>query len=330
VTRSPQTPPVAERRRDVAAAQPSGAATPRPSERPTVAPGTRGASCRRTPAALTGSLLVLLAACGPSAAGGGDAGASDPLPHPDHVVVAVFENEDADVVGSAQAPYLSSLAESGARFTDAHGEVHPSQPNYLALFSGSTHGVEDDTCPVDLSGDNLAAQLLAAGLSFVGYAEGLPRPGFTGCKDGDYARKHNPWADFRALPASVNQPFSAMPGDYDRLPTVSFVVPDLCNDMHDCGVAAGDAWAREHLAPYAEWATQHDSLLIVTFDEDSGTAGNHIPTIVAGAGVAATTSDQRIDHYDLLRTLEDMYGLEPLGRAADAAPLAGIWTSPAG
>jgi hypothetical protein len=183
---------------------------------------------------------------------------------------------------------------------------------------------------VSLSGDNLASQLLAAGLSFVGYAEALPHPGYTGCEDGNYARKHNPWVDFTDLPASVNQPLSAMPTDYAQLPTVSFVVPDLCSDMHDCGVATGDAWAHEHLAPYAEWATQHNSLLIVTFDEDSGTDSNHIATIVAGAGVAATTNDQRIDHYDLLRTLEDMYGLEPLGAAADAQPLPGIWAAPTG
>jgi hypothetical protein len=294
------------------------------------------------PVALVGLVVVLLAAC-TSGSGGtgrstGDGGrdqgvpASGPLARPDHVVVAIFENEDAaDIVGSGEAPYLTSLAEAGAEFTDAHAQTHPSQPNYLALFSGSVHGVEDDDCPVKLTGDNLAGQLLAAGLSFVGYSEDLPGVGFTGCERGDYVRKHNPWVDFTDLPASINQPFSALPKDYAQLPTVSFVVPDLCNSMHDCDIATGDSWAEEHLAAYAEWAMQHNSLLIVTFDEDSGSGSesNHIPTIVAGAGVARTTSDQRIDHYDLLRTIEDMYKLEPLGKAGDAQPLAGIWTEPA-
>jgi acid phosphatase len=178
---------------------------------------------------------------------------------------------------------------------------------------------------VDLTGDNLASQLLAAGETFTGYSEDLPREGFTGCRSGRYARKHNPWVDFTALPASVNQPYSALPADYADLPTVSFVVPDLCNDMHNCGVAAGDAWAREHLAPYVDWAVDHDSLLIVTFDEDDGGPDNLIPTIVAGAGVRATESDQHVDHYVLLRTLEDMYGLEPLGKAADASAVTRIW-----
>jgi len=242
------------------------------------------------------------------------------------VLVAVFENEDAaDIVGSSDAPYLSSLADAGAEFSNAHGETHPSQPNYLALFSGSTHGVEDDHCPLELDGDNLGSQLLTAGLSFVGYSEGLPSPGYAGCEDGDYARKHNPWVNFTDLPASVNQPLSAMPEDYSLLPTVSLVVPDLCNDMHDCDIATGDAWAQEHLGPYADWAVQNNSLLIVTFDEDSGSDSNHIATIVTGARVAATTTDQRIDHYDLLRTIEEMYGLDALGEAADAQALTGIW-----
>ena len=251
------------------------------------------------------------------------------LPQPDHVVVAIFENKDVDAVdGSRSAPFFNSLADKGAAFTDAHGETHPSQGNYLALFSGSTQGVEDDSCPQSFSGGNLATQLLAAGKTFAGYSEGMPRAGFTGCESGDYARKHNPWVNFPAVPASVNQPFSALPKDYATLPTVSFVVPDLCNDMHDCSVGTGDSWARSNLGPYLDWATSHNSLLIVTFDEDEGSSENHIATMVAGAGVRAGTSSQRIDHYSLLRTIEDMYGLPPLGKAASAKPLTGIWTEP--
>ena len=262
----------------------------------------------------------------PSATVGTGAGKSGNVPVPDHVMVVIFENEDAgDVVGSARAPYLTSLAKSGAEFSDAHGETHPSQPNYLALFSGATQGVVDDSCPLTFSGPNLAAQMQAAGRTFVGYSEDLPEAGYTGCRSGRYARKHNPWVNFADLPESVNQPYSALPTDFAELPTVSFVVPNLCNDMHDCGVAAGDRWARDHLAGYAAWAQQHDSLLVVTFDEDSGSSANHIATVLVGAMVEPGVFGQRIDHYNLLRTLEDMYGLSPLGEAADAAPLTGMW-----
>jgi acid phosphatase len=253
-------------------------------------------------------------------------GPSSALPTPDHVVVVVFENKDTgQVVGAAGAPYLTSLAASGASFSDAHGVAHPSQPNYLALFSGSTQGVTSDACPQSFTGGNLAAQLQAAGRSFTGYSEDLPRVGYTGCQTARYARKHNPWVDFPALPTSDNQPYSAFPTDLSTLPTVSFVVPNLCDDMHDCSVATGDAWARAHLSGYVSWARAHNSLLVVTFDEDEGTSANHIATLFVGPMVRTGTSDQRIDHYNVLRTLEDMYGLPPLGQAAAATPITGIW-----
>ena len=296
---------------------------------------------RRPGAAIVTAALLALTACssgagtavppGTAPATSGTAaapGTGATLPVPEHVMVVVFENEDAGaVIGAPEAPYLTSLAAAGATLTDAHGETHPSQPNYLALFSGATQGVVDDSCPLTFDGPNLAAQLLAAGRTFVGYSEGLPAAGDTSCRAGRYARKHNPWVDFPALPSAVNQPYSALPADYAALPTVAFVVPDLCHDMHDCGVAAGDAWARQHLAPYVDWARSHDSLLMVTFDEDSGSAENLIPTFLVGPMVAPGTSAQRTDHYTLLRTLEDMYGLPPLGAAADRVPLSGIWTA---
>ena len=277
-----------------------------------------------SPAGGTSAAATTSASSAPSlSAAASSAGGS--LPTPDHVVVAIFENKDAGQV-QGSAPFLDSLAAQGAALTDAHGETHPSEPNYLALFSGSTQGVTSDACPVSFGGDNLAAQLAAAGKSFVGYSESLPSVGYTGCHSGDYARKHAPWVDFPALPASVNQPLSAMPSDYSQLPTVAFVVPNLCNDMHDCSVATGDTWAKQNLGPYVAWAKTHNSLLIVTFDEDDGTAANHIATLVVGAGVRAGSTDgDRVDHYTLLRTIEDMYGLPPLGQAAQATPLAGIW-----
>jgi phosphatidylinositol-3-phosphatase len=281
------------------------------------------------------ALLLLVAACSPGATPGaaptsGPAPAPAPggLPTPAHVLVVVFENEDADaVVGSPKAPYLTSLAAGGATFTDAHGVTHPSQPNYLALFSGSTQGISDDSCPHSFDAPNLAGQLLAAGRTFVGYSEDLPKAGDTSCQAGRYARKHNPWVDFPALPAQVNQPYAALPADYAALPTVAVVVPDLCHDMHDCSVATGDAWARQHLAGYVDWAKTHHSLLVVTFDEDSGTRQNRIPTFLVGPMIARVPSGQRTDHYTLLRTIEDMYGLPPLGTAADRQPLTGIWTA---
>ncbi len=242
-----------------------------------------------------------------------------------HVVVVVLENRDSgSILGSAEAPYLNSLAASGMNFTDAHAETHPSQPNYLALFSGSTQGLTNDSCPHTFRGDNLGQQLLSAGYTFVGYSEHLPASGYTGCNAYPYARRHNPWVNFTNLPASVNQPLSAFPSNYDALPDVSFVIPDVLNDMHDGSIARGDAWMRAHLDGYATWARTHHSLLLVTWDEDEGHAPdgvNHIATFAVGQGVGQGTWDARVDHYTMLRAIEDAFGLPLLGKAKDATPL---------
>ena len=248
------------------------------------------------------------------------------LPRPDHIVVVIFENEHrSSVIGSAQAPYLNKLAARGANLTHSYGITHPSQPNYLALFSGSTQGVTSDACPQQFpNADNLGHQLRTAGLSFAGYAESLPTVGYTGCGSGDYRRKHNPWVNFTNLPASVNRPFSDFPSDYRKLPTVSFVSPNMCHSMHDCPIGTGDQWMQQHLDRYARWATGHNSWLIVTFDENAGGTVNPIPTIILGDHVPPGRYAQKINHYALLRTIEDAYGLPALGHAAAAAPLSKI------
>ncbi|MBO0876745.1 MAG: acid phosphatase, partial [Pseudonocardia sp.] len=211
----------------------------------------------------------------------------------------------------------------------AHGEAHPSQPNYIALFSGSTHGVTDDSCPRNLGDQpNLARQLIDAGLGFAGYSEDQPAVGFTGCTSGRaYARKHNPWVDFANVPAEANRPLSTLGADFASLPAVTVVIPNLCGDMHDCPVAAGDNWAHQHLPGYLDWARTHNSLLIVTFDEDDGTSGNRIPTLFVGPMVRPGAIADRIDHYSILRTIEDMYRLPPIGASATTAPITDIWTA---
>ncbi|MCA1821028.1 MAG: alkaline phosphatase family protein, partial [Pseudonocardia sp.] len=118
---------------------------------------------------------------------------------------------------------------------------------------------------------------------------------------------------------------SALPTDLAALPTDSIVIPNLCDDMHDCPVATGDVWAQQHLTSNLDWAHTHNSLLIVTFDEDDDTAANRIPTVFAGPMVRAGDMPDRIDHYAILRTIEDLYQLPPLGLAAATPPITGIW-----
>ena len=254
------------------------------------------------------------------------------LPRYDHVVIVMEENEsDSRIYGDARAPYLNGLKDGGVYFTQSYAVTHPSQPNYLALFSGATQGVDDDSCPHTFSAADLGSQLRGVGLSFAGYAEGLPQAGASDCHAGKYARKHAPWANFSALPAATNLAYSAFPSDFDKLPTVSFVIPDLCNDMHNCGPAAGDSWLRKNIDAYAQWARTHNSLLIVTWDEDDRSRrDNRIATILYGAHLKNGATAQKITHYSVLRTLEDMYALAPLGGATSATPIADIWDAGAG
>jgi phosphatidylinositol-3-phosphatase len=250
------------------------------------------------------------------------------VPTPAHVVIVVEENRSqSDIIGNTSAPYINQLGANGAMMSQSFAEVHPSEPNYYALFAGNTL-VKDNVCPVN-AGDtpSLGSELLAAGYTFVGFAESLPAVGSTECKAGKYARKHVPWVSFTNIPGSYSLPFSAFPApsNYASLPTVAFVTPNLDNDMHDGSIAQGDTWLYQNLSQYAEWAKANNSLLILTWDEDDNTSRNQIPTVIYGANVRPGAYSEPISHYNVLSTLEQMYGLPKLGYATRAPAITDIW-----
>ncbi|KUN77030.1 acid phosphatase [Streptomyces bungoensis] len=255
------------------------------------------------------------------------------LPTPDHVVVVVFENHSYEqVIGSSSAPYLNNtLKAGGGNLTNAYGVTHPSQPNYLDLFSGNNQGVTTDNCyiPQFSSAANLGSELIAAGRTWGSYNEGLPSAGSTVCTNSatKYARKHNPWFAFSNVPLSTAHTVAQFPTDYTTLPKVSFVIPNLCDDMHDCSITTGDTWLKNNLGAYASWAQTHNSILAVTFDEDDSSHSNHIATVLYGAHVApGSSTSTHYTHYDTLRTLEDLAGLTShAGAAAGASDISGIW-----
>jgi hypothetical protein len=241
----------------------------------------------------------------------------------------VEENHSKNqIFNNASAPYINSLMREGANFTNFHAIEHPSQPNYLDLFSGANQGVTNDRVPpTKFSSANLASELNEKNYTFKGYSEGLPTVGFNGesTEKGEYARKHNPWVNFTNVPKEANQPLTSFPKDCRELPTVSFVIPTLQNDMHDGTIKEADQWLKAHLDSYVQWAKTNNSLLIVTWDEDEGASGNIIPTFFVGPMVVSGQYSGNYNHFNLLRTIEDIYGLSHAGAAKNGSAITDIW-----
>ncbi|MGW2748995.1 alkaline phosphatase family protein [Streptomyces sp. NPDC001450] len=285
---------------------------------------------RRPLAALAGAVALTATSIGLWTATASTAQAAA-LPTPDHVVVVVMENHAySQVIGSSSAPYINNtLKAGGANLTQSYGLTHPSEPNYYMLFSGSNQGRTDDSCVTvgSISAPNLASELIAAGQTWKSYNESLPSQGSTVCSSGNYAQKHNPWFGFSNVPTNTAMTMAQFPTDYTTLPKVSFVIPNLCSDMHDCSVSTGDTWIQNNLGAYATWAQTHNSILAVTFDEDNKLSGNRIPTVLYGQHVApGSSSSTTYNHYNVLRTVEDLAGLTThAGNAASASDITGIW-----
>lgn len=274
------------------------------------------------------------AGSGASAIPAGTTGAtSDATTGARHVWIVVMENRSYDqVIGNPRAPFINELAGDFGLATDYHGVGRPSEPNYLALISGSTQGVTDDGVH-DITAPTVLDQLERAGRSWAVYAENLPGGCYTGATahdgpdgSGTYARKHEPAISFTGISgnparcARITDLSHFSPGAAD----FSLIVPNLCHDMHDCSTAQGDAWLRGFVPQITGSAAFADNgLLVVTFDEAGGGDGSqHTVLVFAGPSVAAgTRATQRADHYSLLRTVQEVYGLPCLAESCHAEPM---------
>ena len=297
------------------------------------------AGARRGALALGAAGLLALAGCG-------SAGPHTPLalPRPSalprsassHVVVIVMENKErGEVVGSPAAPYVSALARRYAVATHSYAIRHPSLPNYLALTSGSTHGIDSDCTDCHVAGANIVDQLEGAHLTWKAYMEDLPKPCSPVGGAGGYAKKHDPFMYYDDVVHDARRcgnvvGFGRLVADLSAgtLPAFAFISPNLCHDTHDCGVAAGDSFLSS-LVPRLLRELGPHGFLVLTWDEGSSDAGcctdargGRIATVVAGPGARrGARSDGGVDHYGVLGTIEDALGLPRLAGAA--SPRAG-------
>lgn len=250
-----------------------------------------------------------------------------------HVAVVIMENlELSAVIGSPDAPYVNALSRRYALATNYHAISHPSLPNYLALIGGSTFGVHSDCTDCLVTAPNLVDQLEGSRVSWRAYMEGLPSACDTVANSGGYAKKHDPFLYFRDVVgnrARCSQvvPYGRLAGDLrsGRLPDFVWLSPNLCDDGHDCSLRQADRFLASVL-PALLRELGPGGVLMLTWDEGKSdrsccggqAAGGRVATIVAGPGArAATVSGAPFDHYSLLRTVEDLFGLTHLGRAAD-------------
>lgn len=268
----------------------------------------------------------------------GAIGCSRDTPAPAQVVVVVMENQPYGEVRNQ--PYIASLIPQGTLFTHAHGVAHPSLPNYLALWAGSTLGVTSDTCPpggAPFAAENLGHACEAAGRSWRAYCENLPSVGATGCSydggpaNGLYTRKHAPWTYFSNLNHARERPFDDLARDIaaGTLPDLAFIVPSNCHNTHNgspgCSVADGDAWLAAHV-PAVIGALRGNGVLILTWDEDDGAGANHVLTLLVGPAVARHgVSARPISHYTVARTIAALLRVPASGQAAAEAPIEDIW-----
>jgi len=251
---------------------------------------------------------------------------SKAAPGAGHVLLLVLENHSfGQIIGSPDAPYLNRLANQYGLAVNYQAVSHPSLPNYLALTGGSAFGITSDCTSCSVSAQNLADQLEARGLTWKAYLDGMPSACFTGASSGEYAKKHNPflyYTDIASDPTRCQRsivPLATLSQDIaaGTLPNFSFVAPDQCHDMHSCSVAEGDAWLGSFLpGVLGSPAFQAGGTIFITFDEGTH-SDNHVATLVIGPHVRGGGQfAASYDHYSLLRTVEDLFGLDHLGRAS--------------
>jgi acid phosphatase len=244
------------------------------------------------------------------------------------ILVFVVENHSLDQMRD-QMPFTRGLATRYGYADDYVAIRHPSLPNYLAIAGGDTFGVSDDGPPAShrLSGASVFGAAVRAGSTARLYAESMSSP----CRvdsSGTYAVKHNPWAYFadeRAECQRGDLPLAALDQDVAAggLPAVGMVIPDLCNDAHDCSLAHADDWLRHYVGEVLQgpdWASGHLAV-VVTADEDDSHHGNKILTVVASPAVQQLVVHTHLDHYALSRSLAEVAGVPALRNAADAPSL---------
>ncbi len=261
---------------------------------------------------------------------------SSSIPNFAHVYIIIFENKEySSIVGSSSAPYINSLIPKYGLSTAFYAERHPSEPNYIALTSGSTQGITDDGV-YNLSARNVFDQIEASGRTWHAYMQGYPGNCFTGSsssavvdgpgKSGSYVRKHDPAISYTAISGNSTRcaKITKLSGFDPAAANFEFITPNMINDMHDGTIADGDNFLKAFLPTILNSAafTTTNSVVYLTFDEGTTNTngGGHIFTMaLTHTMTPGYKSTNTQPHYSMLRTIETAWGMPFLGNAASAS-----------
>jgi phospholipase C len=248
-----------------------------------------------------------------------------------HVVWIFMENKGySDIIGNPAAPYINSLASTYGSATNYDAIGHYSADNYVAATSGSPCCFDDSYA--DLSQPSIFSQLPVGQSQSL--EESMPSPCDTS-DSGEYAVRHNPESYYTTYLAGDCQKYDVPLVDGtvpDFGSKFTFVTPNLIDDMHDGTIQDGNNWLKQEIPLFIESAQYQagTTAIFITWDESSGSGqgptnppNNQVPCIVISPYTSHVQDSTPFTHYSLLRTAEDLLGLPPLGRAAQATSMVG-------
>lgn len=280
------------------------------------------------------------------------------VPHYDHIFVLVEENHNFEtIIGNTAAPNINRLAQTYGLATNYTAVADPSAPNYVALIGGSDYGIADDNpyYTHTISNPSLVEQLEGAGLSWTAYLRGLPYPGYMGTcfpvkcggtpdQDALYASKHNGFPYFAHIQNSRAEQVHMVPGAQleadiasGNVPNFGFIVPDQCHDMHGSPpfcidsanpgatpdqilVNQADTYAGNLANEFlnASWWTRGNNAFVITWDEGDTPQNRVVTIVITSHGPRGVKDGASYNHYSLLLTVEDSFGLSCLQHACDS------------
>ena len=252
------------------------------------------------------------------------------VPSAQHVVLVIDENSSYSAV-LGNMPWLVSKGNAYGYATHWTAATHPSLPNYLALAGGSTYGVTDDNAPSShkISGQSIFGQALAAGKKAKVYADGMPSNCALTNGGTRYAVKHNPWAYYsstteRNACKTYDVPVTKLQTDITNgtLPNAGMVIPNLCNDAHDCSLGTADSWFKAKMTAIMagpDWKAGRLAV-VLTADEDDRNSGNRVLTVVIHPSQHNHVVSTSLTHYSLTRLYSQVLGRTTYLRSAASAP----------